>query len=98
MLIAMLSAACGSGSSGDVKSQDNAPEKATLTIDPTLPPVAKTPGPVKLSYVPGSSVKVEQIIGEYDRQAKKPTLNLTESKFGVVGTDLGYSFEHNSKL
>jgi hypothetical protein len=40
------------------------------------------------------TVKVAQLTGEFDRQRKVVTLSQTESRFGVVGLDLGQSFEH----
>ncbi len=48
-----------------------------------------------LRYVPGSTVKVEQLIGEEDKERHCPTLSRTFSRFGVLGTDLGYSLEHD---
>jgi hypothetical protein len=48
-------------------------------------------------YVPGSSRKVCQLTGEFDRERQQLTLNQTESRFGVVGTDLGSSFEYNGR-
>lgn len=42
--------------------------------------------------------KVSQVTGETDRERKKPTDNQTETKFGLRGTDLGASFEHNGRL
>ncbi len=51
-----------------------------------------------LTFTPGSTVKVEQLIGDFDKQTKKPTLNQTQARFGIVGTDLGNSFEHNGKV
>ena len=48
-----------------------------------------------LQYVPRSTTKVEQIIGDVDKQTKQPTTNQTQSRYGIEGTDLGYSFEHN---
>src|SRR5271157_4618632 len=47
-----------------------------------------------LRFVPGSTVKVEQLIGEIDKEFHRPTLSRTFSRFSVLGTDLGYSFEH----
>jgi len=49
-------------------------------------------------YVEGSSQKICQLTGEIDRQFHKPTVNRTASRFGMVGADLGYSFEHHGKL
>ncbi len=42
--------------------------------------------------------KVSQVTGETDRQRHIPTDSRTESRFGLRGTDLGASFEHNGKL
>jgi len=101
LLASLFSAACGSGAGSERAAEKAASAKETpAATPPASTPVAtpKPPGPVKLSYLTGSSVKIEQIIGEYDRQTKKPTLNLTESRFGVIGTDLGYSFEHAGQL
>jgi hypothetical protein len=43
------------------------------------------------------TVKVAQLTGEFDRQRGAPTLSQTESRFGVVGLDLGQSFEHEGR-
>lgn len=52
----------------------------------------------RLTFIPGSTQKVEQLIGDVDRETKRPTLSRTEERFGIIGTDLGYSFEHEGKL
>ena len=55
------------------------------------------------------SVKICQVLGECDRERGgagtctnglrgQPTLNVTESRYGLFGTDLGASFEHNGQL
>lgn len=54
------------------------------------------PGPVTL--VVRSTQKVEQLVADVDRATKRPTLSRTEERFGVIGTDLGYSFDHEGKL
>ena len=51
-----------------------------------------------LTYIPGSSVKIEQIIGDQDYQKKTPTTSQTLSRFNILGNDIGYSFEDNGKL
>jgi hypothetical protein len=51
-----------------------------------------------LTYVPGSTKRVCQLTGDLDRATGKPTLNQTNKRFGVWGTDLGSSFEHKGKL
>jgi len=48
--------------------------------------------------VPGSTEKVCQLTGEVDRELGAPTLNRTESRYGLWGTDLGSSFEHDGRL
>ena len=42
--------------------------------------------------------KVCQFTGEVDRQLKHAAFNQTESRFGLYGTDLGSSFEHEDRL
>lgn len=49
-------------------------------------------------YLPGSGQQICQLTGETDRERGEPTLNRTESRFGLAGTDLGASFEHDGKL
>lgn len=44
------------------------------------------------------TVKVEQLIGDYDKHLKRPTTGQTWTRFGVSGVDLGYPFEANGKL
>jgi hypothetical protein len=51
-----------------------------------------------LTYVRGSTRKINQLIGEMDKQAHQPTLSRTESRYRLQGTDLGYSFEHQGKI
>ena len=43
------------------------------------------------------TLKVAQLTGEYDRQAKILTLSQSQSRFGIVGCDLGQSFEHQGQ-
>jgi hypothetical protein len=60
---------------------------------------AQAPGTEPIyKYVTGSSQKVCQLVGQMDRQLQQTTFNQTETRFGLVGNDLGYSFEHNGKL
>lgn len=57
------------------------------------------PAPVALTWIPGSSVKVEQILGDCDwpdmeqRKVCTPTASRTITRYDVEGADLGYSFE-----
>jgi Domain of unknown function (DUF4185) len=52
----------------------------------------------RVVLVPGSLRKVCQLTGERDRERGTPAFNRTESRFGVVGADLGASFEHDGRL
>ena len=63
---------------------------------PTARPAAMA-GPV-IRYVPGSTTKLEQLVGEDDKERHKPTLSRTVTRYGLEGTDLGYSFEHQGRL
>jgi hypothetical protein len=51
-----------------------------------------------VQVVPGSVQKISQITGETDFQLKAPATNRTQTRFGLAGTDLGASFEHDGKL
>ena len=53
---------------------------------------------VGLKLLPGSTKKIEQLIADFDRVTQQPTLSRTEERFGIIGTDLGASFEHDGKL
>lgn len=48
-------------------------------------------------YVPGSTKKIEQFVGDYDRHFNKATANKTGERYGVHATDLGVPFEHKGK-
>lgn len=60
-------------------------------------PPASTTGE-RVTYVTGSTQKVCQLTGETDRQLNQPTASQTTSRYGLVSTDLGYSFESSGKL
>ena len=48
-----------------------------------------------IRYVAGSTIKMEQLLGEEDKERHQPTLSRTATRYGIDGTDLGYSFEHD---
>ena len=52
----------------------------------------------KISVMQSTVRKVCQLTGETDRERNIPAFNRTESNFGLVGTDLGSSFEHGDRL
>jgi hypothetical protein len=64
---------------------------------PALTPAPSAPGP-SLRYVPGSTIKLEQLLGEEDKQLHQPTLSQTVTRYGIEGTDLGNSFEHAGRV
>lgn len=58
---------------------------------------------VTLTWNPGSTVKLEQVIADkdWDTAAKGitlPTASLTSARYGVFGTDIGTSFEDNGNV
>ena len=80
-----------------------------LASQPTARPATTTPAPANtgqalkpggnptipvINYLPGSTVKLEQLNGEEDKQLHQPTLSQTFTRYGIQGSDLGYSFEH----
>jgi len=48
-------------------------------------------------YLPGSTEKIDQMVGDYDRHSEKATQNLTDTKYRIWGTDLGVPFTHEGK-
>ena len=69
------------------------------TSDGSYVAALATPPPVVLTYVPGSTAKVEQLLGDCDwpdleqRKVCTPTASQTLTRFDILGIDLGYSFE-----
>lgn len=85
-------------------------ERAALVLLATIPAVAQTSGGTSLTYIQGSSVKLEQVIGDCDFQAQaqqivkgqtvtcQPTTSQTVTRFNVAGNGQGGSFEANGKM
>ena len=48
----------------------------------------------KVLHSAGSTIKLYQLTGEWDRERNQPTTSRTEMDCHLVGTDLGSSFEH----
>ncbi len=42
--------------------------------------------------------KICQLVGDYDRERKEPTFNLTKSRYKLFGTDLGVPFLHKGRI
>src|SRR5580692_12345893 len=68
-----------------------------LPANPQLNAVRSPAEPV-LRYLAGSTTKVEQLLGEEDKQLRRPTLSQTVTRYGIEGTDLGNSFEHGGRV
>lgn len=51
-----------------------------------------------LEYIPGSTVKVQQMLGEMDKQRHQPTLSRTFTRYKILGTDLGNTYEFHGRL
>jgi hypothetical protein len=43
------------------------------------------------------ATKTVQLVGEYDREHKKTTINLTQSRYKLSSTDLGVPFQHKDR-
>ena len=46
---------------------------------------------------PGATIKLAQLLGDQDNERHQPTLNQTVSRYGIEGSSLGYSFEHQGR-
>jgi hypothetical protein len=82
--MAFLAAALGAASSLQSSAQPNG--SGGSAAGPTL------------RYIPRSTEKVEQLLGEEDKERHQPTLSRTFSRYGIEGTDLGNSFEHDGRV
>jgi hypothetical protein len=88
------------GTQAQVNAPTTTPAATGLQVNaPTnTPPASPAPATGGVSFVPGSSKKVCQLVGESDKQLNAPTVNQTETRWGLIGIDLGDSFEHDGKL
>lgn len=50
-----------------------------------------------VTFVKGSTLKIEQLIGDWDKERQILTNNQTQSNYGLGSTDLGVPFEHKGK-
>src|SRR5581483_10601841 len=64
-----------------------------LVLTPLLLPAAV----MDVTYITGSSQKIEQFIGDVDFQTGLPTLSKTATNFHLNNTDLGVSFRHKGQ-
>jgi hypothetical protein len=68
-----------------------------IPITQPLGHAVPSPAEPVLRYEAGSTVKVEQLLGEQDKQLHQPTRSQTFTRYGIEGTDLGSSFEHEGR-
>ena len=71
-----------------------APEPAETGVEVAAEAGATT----NLVWVPGSTTKKEQLLGDIDKETGQPTRTRTFERFGVRGADLGQSFEHHGRV
>jgi len=99
VLIALACISLASFAQGILHNEVNNPAEAALSGSSPQAgaPLAMATERV-LRYLPGSTIKVEQLLGEEDKQLHQPTLSRTVTRYGIEGTDLGYSFEHEGRV
>ncbi len=68
--------------------------EAQPSVPATLQPAVSEP---VLRYLASSTVKLEQLIGDKDKERHQLTRSQTVTRFQLEGTDLGYSFEHEGR-
>ncbi len=69
-----------------------------IALPSILAALALTAAAAEPVYHPGTTRKIRQVTGETDTPLRRPTLSLTRSRYGVISTDLGSSFEHKGHL
>jgi hypothetical protein len=75
----------------------NSSHGETSCAKPLVAAAQSASGPA-LRYVAASTVKVEQLLGEEDKQLHQLTLSRTFTRYAIEGTDLGNSFEHDGRV
>jgi hypothetical protein len=82
-------------------STKNALSPATMAALPAAGATTTPPTSAPVSIVrrgAGGTSKICQLTGDTDRETGRPTLNRTGSRYGVFGTDLGFSFPFGDRL
>jgi hypothetical protein len=67
----------------------------TTTTPPVTGSMPKEVTPDITILMPGT--KIDQLVGEYDREFKKQTLNKTYSRYKLLNADLGVPFRYNNR-
>jgi Domain of unknown function (DUF4185)/TIR domain len=88
----------------------NAAPSAGTSVPAFTPPLAteSSPAPTAhpanphpeaaIHFIAESTTKLEQLIGDEDKETKRPTLSQTFTRFGIEGTSLGSSFDHQGRI
>lgn len=69
---------------------------ASAPTPPAHPVVSQKP--VALQFISDSSIKLQQLIGDEDKERHTPTGTQTLTRFGIEGSEMGNSFEHQGHL
>lgn len=78
--------------------------RGVITDMTTICALAAKPTGTTLTYVAGSTRKLEQLIGDCDREVQartgacQATASTTATRYNIAGTDLGQSFEDNGRM
>ncbi len=95
---AIHSVASGSSPHAAAPTLPGTPTVAASDVKPALPAAPKaTAIGLVIRYLPGSTSKLEQLIGDEDKEKHRPTLSRTVTRYQLEGTDLGDSFEHQGR-
>jgi hypothetical protein len=70
------------------------PDTATRPATPTIASASKRQSVI----VAARATKIAQLVGDYDRERKQPTANLTATRYKLAGTDLGVPFRHKDRI
>jgi Domain of unknown function (DUF4185)/Uncharacterised protein family (UPF0175) len=95
LVLALLLGVCTLFAPTDFTAGDLHPDASNAKLAFTVAPLPAEPA---LRYVPGATLKLQQLLGEYDKQLHPPTLSQTVTRYGIEGTDLGNSFEHAGRV
>ena len=77
------------------KAAASLPAKAIPATGPPVGILEPRSRQVALHYVPASSIKLEQLIGQEDKEKHQPTPSRTFQRYQIRGAELGSSFDHD---
>lgn len=62
------------------------------------PELSVVPPQTSSVVISSHAVKICQLVGDFDKELKKPTQNLTWTRYKLAGTDLGVPFRHKDRI